>query len=92
MDSELTPVEGTGRLDVLNVSWSALDSALGGDCGRRWKLLVGCCPEGGNCYRQLQPGGGGSRSFSGEAEILSLVRLLGMRCSGAGGGRDGGAP
>jgi hypothetical protein len=40
--------ERAGRLDVLDEAWEALDSAMRGDCGRRWRLLGDCCPESGS--------------------------------------------
>jgi len=62
---------------------SALDSALCGDCGRRWKLPGSCCPEDCCWDQELQASGGGSRSFGGFANILRLQELQGLRSSGA---------
>ena len=62
---------------------SALDSALCGDCGRRWKFPGSCCPEDCCWDQELQASGGGSRSFDGFAKILGLPGLQGLRSSGA---------
>jgi hypothetical protein len=73
--------ERAGRLDVLDVAWGSAGLAMIGDCDHRWSLLGDCYPEGGSWERQLQAGGGGSRSFGGVAEILSSLGLLGLRGS-----------
>ena len=59
---------------------SALDSALCGDCGRRWKFPGSCCPEDCCWDQELQASGGGSNGF---AKILGLPGLQGLRSSGA---------
>ena len=40
--------ERAGRLDVLDEEWEALDSAMRGNCDRRWRLLGDRCPERGS--------------------------------------------
>jgi hypothetical protein len=80
--------ERAGRGDMPGAAWETPDSALGGDCNRRWNLLGGCCPESCSWERQLQAGGGGFRGLDGFAEVLSLLGCRGTHgCGTAGGGR-----
>ena len=88
--------ERAGRLDVRDVAWGSAGLAMIGDGDHRWSLPGDCCPASGSWERQLQAGGGGSRSFGGVAEILSSAGVAGVarqrapggaRCGSATGGR-----